>query len=237
VELHDMILDIKRLVLILAFVSSVAAFSHESVVWRFNNLAGIGGSHTTIIGSPKVADTELGKAVHFEGNASSGDALFIDAVPLTGASAYTFEVIFRPSSAGAQAQRFFHLQEAGTGSRRMFELRILQNKWCLDAVAFSSPKDGPHQSGVIANCDSQHLFPLDRWYAVAATYDGKVLRSYVDGVLQGEIAVALLPIGNGGTSVGTRYTKQDYFTGDVFSARFTPRAIPVDQLIHVPSKP
>jgi hypothetical protein len=27
------------------------------------------------------------------------------------------------------------------------------------------------------NCDAGHLFPLDRWYAIAAVYDGKVLRA------------------------------------------------------------
>lgn len=232
-----MISKMKHLILALALLPAIAAFSQEPVEWRFDNLAKIGGLHPTIIGSPKIVDTDLGKATHFEGNATSGDALFIDALPLAGAPTYTFEVIFRPSSAGAQAQRFFHLQEAGTGSRRMFELRIVQNKWCLDTVAFSMPAGGPRQSGVMMNCDAQHTFPLDHWYAIAAIYDSKILRAYVDGVLQGEIAVSLAPIGTGGTSIGTRYTKQDYFTGDVFSARFTPHAIPLDQLIHVPAKP
>jgi hypothetical protein len=226
----------KRLIVALILFQSVFAVSQQPVVWRFDNLTEIGGMHPTIIGSPKVVATDLGKAIHFEGTKESGDALFLDTLPLAGTIPYTLEVIFRPSSTGAPAQRFFHLQEAGSGSRRMFELRIMQDKWCLDTVAFSNPANGPRRSGVMMNCDAQHAFPLDHWYAVAAVYDGKVLRAYVDGVLQGEIAVNLSPLGKGGTSVGTRYTRQDYFTGDMYSARFTSHALPIDQLLHVPLK-
>jgi hypothetical protein len=84
------------------------------------------------------------------------------------------------------------------------------------------------------NCDEQHLFPLDHWYALTTTYDGTTLRTYIDGILQGETAVALLPLGKGGTSVGTRYTKRDYFTGDMFSARFTAKALAPADFLKVP---
>jgi len=224
----------RQTLLALVLFQPILALAQQPVVWRFDNLTEIHGVPPTILGSPKIVDTELGKAIHFEGKADSGDALFLDALPLAGTLPYTLEVIFRPSSKGAQAQRFFHLQEAASKARRMFELRIVQDKWCLDTVAFSYPAGEPPRSGVLLNCDVQHLFPLDRWYAIAAVYDGKILRAYVDGELQGEIAVNLLPLGTGGTSAGTRYTRQDYFTGDIFSARFTPRALPIDHLQQVP---
>ena len=87
---------------------------------------------------------------------------------------------------------------------------------------------------MLLKCDAAHLFPLDRWYAVAAIYDGKTLRSYINGVLQGEADVKLFPLGKGGVSVGTRYNKRDFFTGDIFSARFTAGPLPLGELLKVP---
>ncbi len=146
-------------------------------------------------------------------------------------------MIFRPSAGGQTEQRIFHLQEDGTQSRRMFEIRIHEDKWCIDTVAVNEVAGQPARSGIMLNCDAQHLFPVDRWYAIATTYDGKMLRTYVNGILQGEMAVALLPLGKGGTSIGTRYTKRDYFTGDMFEARFSTKALSPDQFLKVPTRP
>ncbi len=116
----------------------------------------------------------------------------------------------------------------------MFELRIHEGKWCLDTVAFNYPPGEKARSGVMLNCDSAHLFPLDRWYAIAAVYDGKILRAYVNGAFQGEIAVDLLPLGPGRTAIGTRIDQRNFFTGDIFSARFTNSALPLAELLRVP---
>jgi len=212
------------------------ASAQQPVTWRFDSLTQVAGLPATVVGSPKLIDTGIGKAIHFEGHGDTGDAIFLDNLPLAGTLTYTFELIFRPSSAGHPEQRIFHLQEAGSQSRRMFEIRIHDDKWCLDTVAINDPPERAH-SGVIMNCDPQHLFPVDRWYAVAAVYDGKILRGFVDGVLQGEIAVTLQPLSKGGTSVGTRFNKRDFFTGDMFSARFTPKTLTPDQFLRVPAKP
>jgi len=229
-------------ILLLAAVSAVA---QQPVTWRFDNLAKIGAAKVTTVGSPKVVDTPIGKAVHFEGHGNpnpgnpesgnpTGDALYLDIAPLAGDENYTFEVIFRPSSKGASAQRFFHQQDNGSQSRRMFEIRIVNQQWCLDTVGIDL-YNGVEQHGVTLVCDAAHLHPLDRWYVATATYDGKVLRAYVDGVQQGEIAVALHPLPPGTTSVGTRIDKRDFFTGDVYGARFTPKVIPAKEFLKVPS--
>jgi len=81
------------------------------------------------------------------------------------------------------------------------------------------------------------MHPLDQWYAVAATWDGTTLRGYVNGQLQGEAAGTLTPLGSGTTSVGTRIDKRDFFTGDVFSARFSPKVIAPSGFLTVPTKP
>lgn len=224
---------------------AVSAVAQQAVTWRFENLTKIGGAQVTTMGEPQVVETPIGKAIHFEGRGRasganpnsgdpSGDAIFLNAAPLSGDAVYTFEVIFRPSSKGAPAQRFFHMQDSNSQSRRMFEIRIVNNEWCLDTVGIDAGR-GPEQHGVALNCDAAHLHALDRWYVVAATYDGKTLRGYVDGELQGEIAVTLAPLPPGTTSVGTRIDKRDFFTGDVYAARFTPRVLSTRDFLKVPS--
>lgn len=200
----------------------------------------------TTIGHPQVVDTSIGKIIHFEGHGDptpatpqsgnpAGDALFLNTAPLSGFATYTFEVIFRPSSQGAPAQRFFHMQDSNSQSRRMFEIRIVDHQWCLDTVGIDI-HNAPEQHGVTLACDPAHLHPLDRWYAVAATYDGKTLRGYVDGELQGQIAVTLAPLPPGATSIGTRIDHRDFFTGDLYSARFTPLVLPPADLLRPPTE-
>ena len=223
---------------------AVPAVAQQATTWRFDNLTRIGDTQVTTVGHPQVVDTPIGKAIHFEGHGNTtpdnsqsgnpaGDALFLSTAPLTGDATYTFEVIFRPSSKGAPAQRFFHMQDANSQSRRMFEIRIVNNQWCLDAVGIDL-RGGPEQHGVAIACDAAHLHPLDRWYAVAATYDGKTLRDYVNGELQAEFAVTLAPLPPGTTSVGTRIDKRDFFTGDIYSARFTPNVLPTADFLKAP---
>jgi len=226
----------KRVVLACLLSSSLAAMSQQPIAWRFDNLSRIGGVTPTIVGAPRLIDTELGKAIHFEGGATSGDALFFDKLPLSGTLSYTWEVIFRPSSAGAKEQRIFHLQQDGSETRRLFETRLVDGKWCLDSFAVNVVPDETAKAAVLLKCDAEHLFPLDRWYAVAAIYDGKTLRSYINGILQGEADVKLFPLTTGGVSVGTRYNKRDFFTGDMFSARFTSRPLSLNELLKVPAE-
>ena len=226
---------------------ALPAVAQHAVTWRFDNLTHIGNAQLTIVGNPQLVDTSIGKAIHFQGHGildtsnpdrgnPAGDALFFNIAPLSGYATYTFEVIFRPSSKGAPAQRFFHQQDNTSQSRRMFEIRIVNNQWCLDTVGIDL-RGGPEQHGVAIACDAMHLHPLDRWYAVAATYDGKTLRGYVDGEPQAEIAITLQPLPPGTTSVGTRIDKRDFFTGDIYSARFTPGVLSPADLLKVPASP
>jgi hypothetical protein len=75
---------------------------------------------------------------------------------------------------------------------------------------------------------------LGEWHAVAQTYDGKVYRSYVDGVLQGEATIDFKPQGPGKASVGTRINRVNYFKGAILTARFTPSALPPAAMLKVP---
>ena len=198
--------------------------------WRFDRLDQIGGHAATILGHPRVADTSIGKAVLFDG---VHDALLVDTHPLAGAETFTWEVIFRPDAGGGSAQRFFHLQEtdAKTGhdndTRLLFELRVIDGRWCLDSAAFSGT-----ESKVLT--DHQKLHPLGVWHHSALVYDGHELRNYVDGVLEGSGPAHLAPQGPGHSSVGVRINQQYYFKGAIFLARMTPRALAPSEFLSVP---
>ena len=173
------------------------------IVWTFDRLENIGGVKTTVEGNPKVVDTPLGKAIEFDG---VDDAIWIEKHPLAGAATFTFEAIFRPDG-GAFEQRWFHLAERDpktgllasadhpkTGQdanpRFLFELRTVENNWYLDAFV-----NGPGYNHALIFKDKLH--PVGQWYHVAQTYDGKMFRSYVNGVLQGEAEIAFKPQGEG----------------------------------------
>ena len=213
-----------------AIASAVAALlmwgaGGKSQVWKFESITNIGGHAVTAEGHPQVITTPAGKAVQFGG---ADDALFLKVHPLAGAEAFTWEVIFRPDVGGAAEQRFFHFQQDGADNRMLFEIRVIEGKWCLDSFAASGGESK-------ALMDRAKLHPLGVWHHAAAVYDGKEYRNYVDGVLEGAAEVHLAPQGAGQTSVGTRINRKDYFKGAVLSARMTDRALAVDEFLTVPA--
>lgn len=222
---------------------SAAQQTPAQIIWTFDRLDNIGGAKTIVEGNPRIIDSPVGTAVEFNG---IDDALFIDSHPLTGASTFTFEAIFRPDGGNDFAQRWFHLaerdvktgrlapegypQNPDTNARFLFELRTRDGQWWLDAFV-----TGPGYRSLLLVEDKKH--PAGRWYHVAQTYDGQMHRSYVNGVLQGELELtAYKPMGPGGASVGTRINRVNYFKGAVRQARFTRRALTPDQFIKLPNQ-
>ena len=182
-----------------------------SVTWRFDRVEQIGGYATKVEGAPKVVNG----ALEFNG---VDDAIFLETHPLAGAEQFTWEVIFRPARNGKPEQRFFHMQENGSQNRLLLETRLIDGKWCLDSFAASS-------TGAKTLIDRTKLHSLDEWHHVAAVYDGREFRHYVDGVLQGAGEVKLAPQGAGRTSIGVRINKVDYFKGAIRVARMSRRAL------------
>ena len=184
-------------------------------IWVFDRLDKIGGHAVKVEGHPKVVKTPIGKAIQFNG---VDDALFLDVHPLAGAEQFTWEVIFMPDTDGKPEQRFFHFQEDGSTNRMLFETRVAAGQWCLDSFMQSS-------AGSKALMDRAKLHPAGAWYHVAAVYDGKEFRNYVNGLREGEAGVKLSPQSAGKTSVGVRINRVDYFKGKIRMARMTPRAL------------
>lgn len=222
--------------LALIFVALATQAQAAQSVWNFTILSRIGGLTPKVEGHPTVVDSPTGKAVQFDGKA---DSLFFPDRPLVGAKTFTIEAIFRPEG-GQFQQRFMHIAETDratgldalpTGAndpnpRFMFEVRVVEGGWYLDAFVNS-------KSGQKALIDKDKVHPLNRWYAVAQTYDGVTYRAFVDGVLQAEAATEFTPHGPGHVRVGSRMNHVDYFKGAIATARFTDRALTPDQFLKV----
>ncbi|MBL8178760.1 MAG: hypothetical protein JNK48_29060 [Bryobacterales bacterium] len=201
----------------------------QSTVWSFDNIGKIGGYKTEVLGAPKVVDTELGKAIWFDGQ---DDAIYVPKHPLAGAAAFTWEAIFRPDG-GAFEQRWFHLAEQAdgvdTGNRMLFEIRVTNGNWYLDSFAAT-------KTGAKALLNKEHLHPVGSWYHVASVYDGRTFRNYVNGKLEGSGDVAFSPMGDGRSSIGVRINKVNYFRGAVLRARFTKRALRPEEFWAAPGR-
>lgn len=190
-------------------------------VWTFDRLDSIGGLPTHVEGAPRLIDSPYGSAVLFDGE---DDALFIPAHPMAGWGTFTIEALFRPDG-GAHEQRWFHLQESpagpgapASGTRVLFEIRVEGSEWWLDTFA-----GGPAYNHALIFPERRH--PIGRWFHVAQSYDGRIYRSFVNGVLQGEAEISFTPQGAGHSSVGCRLNRVNYFNGAVREARFSPVAL------------
>jgi hypothetical protein len=214
-----------------ALMLEPAAPQEDRVTWHFDRLDQIGGHPTTLLGHPRVIETSAGKAVQFNG---VDDAIYVDVHPLAGAETFTWEVIFRPDLGGAAEQRFFHLQErdpktgVDNNTRMLFEIRVIGDQWALDSFALSGTES-------LALLDRSKLHALGAWHTVAAVYDGREFRNYVDGVLEGSGPLHLAPQGAGHTSIGTRINRVNYFKGAVLEARMTRRALAPSEFLQAPN--
>jgi hypothetical protein len=212
-------------------IGSGASAEADQETWIFDRLDQIGGHPTTVLGHPRVIDSPEGKAVEFNGE---DDGLQLDVHPLADAATFTFEAIFRPDGGNAE-QRWFHLEEnpatgSDTDNRMLFEIRVIGDRWCLDAFN----KSGSVQKALL---DRKSLHELGKWHHVAAVYDGEEFRSYVDGVPDGAAKIHFTPQGAGRSSIGVRINKVYYFKGAVRMARFTRRPLMPSEFLKLSGKP
>ncbi len=206
-------------------LSPLVSFAMEnedpSTIWDLSRLDKVGQHDTVVHGTPRIEEALEGDAIVFDGK---GDGLVVKTHPLAGATQFTVEVIFRPTSDGPREQRFFHIQEDGPNQNRiMFETRIVGGtQWFLDTYIKSSDQECTLYA-------EDFLHPTDRWHHAAIVYDGKEMRHYVDGKKELSHELKYEPQGAGKTSLGMRLNQVYWFRGAIRNARFTARALPPSQ--------
>ena len=209
-------------VLIRALELPASVAAPAATVWRVNNLERIGGHPVTVLGSPRVVETPVGKAVEFDG---VDDGLVLDVNAIAGLGRFTVEVVFEPAADGAEEQRFLHFEEAETGNRALVELRLLPGPaWCLDTFL-------RHGEASLTLIDKAVLHQAGRWHAAALSFDGKTMTHYVDGVRESSGEVAFKPLGPGQTSIGVRLNRRSWFKGRIRTIRITADALPPENLL------
>jgi hypothetical protein len=182
------------------------------IVWDVDNLQSIGGHKTTVLGLPKLIETDNGRAMEFDG---AEDGLLVEALPLAGAEKFTLEIIFRPDVKGPKEQRFLHLQEDGCEYRMLIETRLTDdNLWYLDTYINSAKGDK-------TLVEPTNTHPLGQWYNATLVYDGRQMRHYVNGLKEMSAKLAFSPLNVGKTSIGVRMNRVFWFKGAIRKIRFT----------------
>jgi hypothetical protein len=211
----------------LAFATLFANDCHGAIaadpplVWNVDNLQTIGGHKVTVIGKPRIVETDRGKAVEFDGK---GDGLIVDANPLAGLKTYTAEVVFRPTADGPKAQRFLHFQPKDSEDRLLFETRLAEGRWFLDTYLQS----GTEKQTLFAD---KFLHPLEKWHHAAVVVDGKTMRHYVNGKEELSADIKPTPLAPGQTSIGMRFNRVFWYQGAIRQIRITPAALAPDTFL------
>lgn len=203
-----------------ALLSSAAPLLAQSpekaVIWNLDNLESIGGHKVTVVGTPRVIETDDGKALEFDGK---GDAIYLPENPLADLKQYTAEVVFRPAAGGPREQRFLHFQSDGAEDRALFETRLfVDGEWFLDTYVHTV-------AGKQTLFAEKSPHPLGPWYAAAITVDGQTMRHYVNGKEELSAEVPLSPLAKGQTSIGVRFNKVHWYQGAIRTIRITPSVL------------
>lgn len=197
------------------FLTTAAAHAQatfQQTVWQLDNLNDVAGHRVTVLGNPEVIQTPVGKALFFDGE---DDGIVVHANPLAGAGHFTVEIIFRPDPGGQREQRFLHMQESDE-RRVLIETRLAgTDEWFLDTFVKSNASQKTLQS-------RDTLHPLGQWYHAALVYDGRLMRHYVNGVLEMEGELAnYVPMTGGRSALGCRLNEVFWFKGAIRKARIT----------------
>ena len=184
----------------------------DTIVWEVDNLESIGGHKTTVLGSPKVIETDNGRAIEFDG---VKDGLLVEELPLAGAEKFTLEIIFRPDAKGPKEQRFLHLQEDGCEYRILIETRLTDNDlWYLDTYINTAKGDK-------TLVEPANTHPVGKWYNATLVYDGREMRHYINAVKEMSAELPFGPLNKGKTSIGVRLNQVYWFKGAIRRVRFT----------------
>lgn len=204
-----------------AVVRASSVNASPAITWAIGTAPATEDHALSVLGAPTVGESERGATVCFDGK---DDALLFPVNPLQGLSEFTIEVLLKPDPDGATEQRPLHVQEDGTESRALLELRTTAE---ASFVVSTFVRSGAEQLALV---NEKALHPGSRWYRIALTYKGGQLSHAVNGVLEADGKVALAPLRKGQMSLGARLNREAWFKGCVREIRFSPTALPAAEL-------
>jgi len=198
--------------------------SANTTLWQLDRVDRIGGYPTDRIGTPRIVDTDRGRAIAFDG---VHDGLMVSGNPIAGLERFTIEIEIAPSVDGPEEQRFLHIEESGSANRALLELRMLPGqRWCLDAYL-------RYGEANLTLIDRTRTHTAGEWHTAALTFDGHTMSYYVDGQLEGSGPVAFRPLRDGRTSIGVRQNLVSFFKGRARQVRVTSDALQPAELLRV----
>jgi hypothetical protein len=199
-----------------------AAVAPMAERWLIDNTTSIHGLAPMVLGTPIVTPTPHGDALCFDGD----DAVILDDHPLDGLSAFTLEVLVRIDAVTAPAlnqPRFLHIEATTGPARATMEARVTDTTFYLDTFLLAGAA-----SRTLA--DTTKLHPVGQWTWTALSYDGAIMRHYVDGVEDANGEVAVPAFGPGKLSLGVRQNLMYWFAGCIRELRITPAPLPPAEL-------
>lgn len=197
--------------------------AHEVSLWEINRLDSIGGFTVATIGEPKVVDTDVGKAVEFDG---IDDGLLVNGNPMAGANEFTIEVVFKPSPGGLIEQRFVHFQQ-DDDNRILIELRSTpEDNWFLDTFI----KSGTSSRALFAE---NFPHPTNEWQHAGLVYKDGVMKHYVNGIEELSNTVAYLEVNSGSTSLGVRQNLVSWYKGLIHTLKISHKALSPDEFMFI----
>ncbi len=208
------LLSLPILMLILILCTGTITVTGQTTTWKLKDPNLIGGYKPVMLGTPSIQVEGRDSAIFFNG---INDGLVIPTIPIEAWPKFTIEVLFNPGGDGSTDPRFIHYEDTAL-NRGTFELRLTKDgKWYLDAFL----KNGKTNKG-LALIDSTKLHPVNKWYWAALVYDGKKMRSYINGQkeLEGELDFPAMTKGK--IAFGVRLNKINWFRGQIREIRFHP---------------
>jgi hypothetical protein len=208
---------------ILVWTSIGAADDVE--VWTFDRLDRLGGHATTVLGDPRVVQTPVGAAdrIRWRRRCAPGRRAS------TGRRRDVYVGSDLPPRRRPAGTALVPPAGVGSDNRLLFEIRVIDHDWYFDSYGHS----GDAQQALM---NRELLHPLGAWYHVAAVYDGREFRNYVDGKQEGAAEIHFAPQRPGRSAIGVRINLVDYFKGAIHVARFTRRALPPSEFLRTPAR-
>lgn len=192
----------------------------QTIIWRLDNLKLISKHIPLILGSPSINNADTQRSVFFNG---IDDGLVFEKNPVEGFEQFTIEVLLKPDGSGPREPRFIHFEDK-EGNRGTMEMRINPDKtWYLDNFLKNGNMNLPNNRLTLIDSTKKH--PTDTWFWVAMVYDGKTMKSFVNGVkeLEGDVNFPITKSGK--VSLGVRLNKVNWYKGLISEIRFHPTVL------------